>query len=72
MILNIGCGFVSVFRRANLRPFLVGVAATGLSALFDDQVRDEIEKEGDETADFVADSPGPAGLARRSQPASWQ
>ena len=53
---------MGVFQRDSLQPFLIGVAATGLSSLFDDDVRDEIAKEDDDAADFAADYLGPAGL----------
>jgi len=59
---NIGRGIVGVFQKESLRPFLIGVAVTGLSSEFDDEVRDEIADEGDETADFAADNLGPVGL----------
>ena len=59
---NIGRGFTGVFQQASLRPFLVGVVATGLSSLLDDDVRDEIADEDDEAADFAGDYLGPIGL----------
>jgi hypothetical protein len=59
---NIGRGFIGVFQKQSLRPFLVGVAATGLSTLLDDEVRDAIADDDDEAADFSGDYLGPVGL----------
>lgn len=39
---NLGRGFVGVFQRDNLVPFLVGGGAAGVSAFFDDDVRDAV------------------------------
>ena len=60
---NIGRGFTGVFQQESLRPFLVGVVATGLSTLLDDEVRDAIADEDDETANLADDYLGPVGLS---------
>jgi membrane-associated phospholipid phosphatase len=43
---NIGRGFVGVFSRDNLWPFVGGAAATGVAAGFDRQVRDSVADPG--------------------------
>ena len=50
---NIGRGFIGVFQRESVKPFLIGAAATGLSTLLDDEVRDAIADEDDATAEFA-------------------
>ena len=59
---NVGRGFAGVFQQEKLRPFLVGVAATGLSTPLDDDVRDGIAGQNDDAADFADDNLGPIGL----------
>jgi hypothetical protein len=59
---NIGRGFIGVFQRESVKPFLIGAAATGLSTLLDDEVRDAIADEDDAAAEFADDNLGPTGL----------
>lgn len=59
---NIGRGFIGVFHADSVSPFLIGAAATGLSTLLDDEVRDFIADEDDDPAQFADDNLGPTGL----------
>lgn len=59
---NLGAGFVGVFTRQNLKPFVIGSIVTVGGFVFDDTFRSALENEGSNTADFADDYGGPIVL----------
>ena len=59
---NLGSGFVGVFTKQNLKPFIIGSIVTVGGFVFDDTFRSALENEGSNTADFADDYGGPIAL----------
>ncbi len=59
---NVGRGWVGLFSRENVKPFLWGAAAIGISYLIEDDVRDKVMDDNDDASEFASDYLGPLGL----------